>query len=1186
METIQRTGRYRFVRLLGRGAVGEVHLVHDHARGRDVALKRLRNPAPDVLLRFKREFRAIEQLSHENLVRLYELGEDEDGWYLAMEAIQGVDLRQRCAASDPSREVLAALPQIAAALGYLHARGIVHRDIKPSNVLVRDDGIAKVLDFGIAAELRAGALRQEWGVAGTPGYMAPEQIRGEEPAPGWDSYAVGAMVFELVAGRPVFGGDRDTRLLAHLEEPPPRLCEVAPHAPEILERVTRALLCKRANERATLVEVARMLGSVGRPVPEVVASVIDRPDALLGRGPLQNLLSARLHARDAPLVVLAGPSGVGKSALLEWIAREAERAGLRVLHGAARPSERVPFNALDGVVDDVARALASLSPPLPEEIADAARVLSAVFPVLGERVGPSLEAARERVRARLFGAKPKLGTRPSGEVFGALATLVAYLDARVGVMVAIDDFQWADDDSIVLFTRCLDALPRSIPVVVAVRDDVEVGTAVKWLENRPGSCRVEVPALDETHILAIIRRTAMGTGSELAETVLRAAVPACAGRPFLAEVAGRALATQLAGHDALAALVAHAMAYAQTILAFVAAADDRLPLSTVASLADMPLGVVEDDVRRLEVEGLLRRAGGAGLDGAVDFYHHGIRSAVLDALERPTLEGAHARIADDLAARGAAAHRVVRHLVGADRSVEAAVVARRAARGAEAQRAFDLAAEMYAVALRHPDGDETALRTARARALERVGRYEDAASVWSVLASTGSGRSASDAMLNEAHALLAANRAPEGLRRLDEVLARSGEATSRLGRVASVVATVRFATGAFVLPSASRGAPDPAVAARAERNVKIGALLSFLEPMTGIRFLQQARAGFDRTETQEQAASCDYIFAVLALIGTRKRRGVLLADSYRRLAESRLEGRVPRPELRGKPLFLDGLAALRLGRWDDARARFAEAAAVFADSDGTTELMMARSWSAMADVYMQRIDELERHVASFRHGVRLSGDMVLRSHVEVYAGYAHFLSGRYEAARATIDRRLTMFGADRPNTQRGAALLYRHLADIYLDDGRHARRSFASALSATKQYRYFDSMFAGPFAGIGAIIEANALRVRARDASGRRVLSLCAIMDDAPPLVAGTSWRARAYVADAMGRPEQAISYLEKAEREAERFGRCIDPLIARYQRGRRLGGDEGAALCADARERVIAAGSHPSILEEDAGLR
>ena len=168
-------GRYVIERSLGRGGMGSVFLAFDTRVGRHVALKRAHGVSPDDVLRFKREFRAIEPLHHRHLVRLFELGQDDEGLYFTMEAVDGDDLAAWCAAGDRLARAQAVLPQIVSALEFLHEHRVVHCDVKPSNVLVDRDGNVKVVDFGVLAELSnarglwssspfAGAPSRGWGV--------------------------------------------------------------------------------------------------------------------------------------------------------------------------------------------------------------------------------------------------------------------------------------------------------------------------------------------------------------------------------------------------------------------------------------------------------------------------------------------------------------------------------------------------------------------------------------------------------------------------------------------------------------------------------------------------------------------------------------------------------------------------------------------------------------------------------------------------------------------------------------------------------------------------------------------------------------------------------------------------------------------------------------------------------------
>jgi eukaryotic-like serine/threonine-protein kinase len=207
-------GRYKLRRLIGEGGMGEVWAAYFPALKREVAIKIMRTPGVDAISRFEREVRATAELTHPNTVRIFDYGQTDDGlWYYAMEKLEGESLAallRREGALDPSR-ALHFLSQAARALAEAHARGIVHRDIKPENLFVADQGgerdFLKVLDFGIAKLSEAPASFETTGtIQGTPGYIAPELLRGARADPRADIYSLGAVGYAALAGLPPFSG--------------------------------------------------------------------------------------------------------------------------------------------------------------------------------------------------------------------------------------------------------------------------------------------------------------------------------------------------------------------------------------------------------------------------------------------------------------------------------------------------------------------------------------------------------------------------------------------------------------------------------------------------------------------------------------------------------------------------------------------------------------------------------------------------------------------------------------------------------------------------------------------------------------------------------------------------------------------------------------------------------------------
>ena len=241
-----RVDRYEIVELLGEGAYAETYRAVDVETGITVVLK-CPNPNlfadPGLFQRYRRETEIARRLDHPGVQRSMDLGDDRSEPYLALEYVEGDNLRRRMRQVEGPISIDAAVDwgrQLASALSYLHQHGIVHRDLKPENVLVSIDGQLKIADFGTA--LLEGARRLTWKhlseSLGTPDYMSPEQIQGERGDARSDVYAWGVMMYEFLTGRVPFGGDNWLAVMAgHLSESPTPIRQLRPDCPPALEAV-------------------------------------------------------------------------------------------------------------------------------------------------------------------------------------------------------------------------------------------------------------------------------------------------------------------------------------------------------------------------------------------------------------------------------------------------------------------------------------------------------------------------------------------------------------------------------------------------------------------------------------------------------------------------------------------------------------------------------------------------------------------------------------------------------------------------------------------------------------------------------------------------------------------------------------------------------------------------------------
>jgi len=251
----RKIGRYEALSVIGEGGAGTVYRGIDPAIGRPVAIKVLRAQGADEQARFIQEARAAGRLHHPNVATLFDVGRTEaDEVFVVQEVVEGANLAQLIASHPQGLEsdiATGLLVQVAQALAHAHAQGIVHRDVKPGNVVVTPQGVAKLLDFGIARIVQMpSTVTASGALLGTPKYMAPEAIRGDPGDERADTYSFGALAYELLTGRAPFEGENATALMLRaLQEAPPRVQALVPECPPRLAALVHACLEREPAER-------------------------------------------------------------------------------------------------------------------------------------------------------------------------------------------------------------------------------------------------------------------------------------------------------------------------------------------------------------------------------------------------------------------------------------------------------------------------------------------------------------------------------------------------------------------------------------------------------------------------------------------------------------------------------------------------------------------------------------------------------------------------------------------------------------------------------------------------------------------------------------------------------------------------------------------------------------------------
>jgi len=296
---ITHLGRYEIIGELGQGAMGVVYKAKDPLIDRVVAIKTINlNQAleerEEYEARFYQEARAAGRLSHHNIVTIYDVGKSGDVAYIAMEFLEGRELRDLLNERSvlPLPQVLDIVAQVAQGLAYAHEHGIVHRDVKPSNIMIQKDGHVKITDFGIARMASAAVRTQTGMVLGSPKYMSPEQVMGKLTDQRSDIFSLGIMLYEMLTGRPPFSGENVNAIMYQtLNAAPPQPSSMNSAVPDMLNFIVAKALAKKVDERyQNAREFADDLRACRASLPqEEPAAAMPRPQP---RPPLEGTLPA------------------------------------------------------------------------------------------------------------------------------------------------------------------------------------------------------------------------------------------------------------------------------------------------------------------------------------------------------------------------------------------------------------------------------------------------------------------------------------------------------------------------------------------------------------------------------------------------------------------------------------------------------------------------------------------------------------------------------------------------------------------------------------------------------------------------------------------------------------------------------------------------------------------------------
>jgi eukaryotic-like serine/threonine-protein kinase len=1210
------TDRFVIQRRLGEGGFGVVYEARDVRNDSVVALKTLRHFTPDSLYRFKREFRSLTDITHPNLVQLYELVSDSDEWFFTMELVSGKQfiehvwggkflddetvrtsdpllmpgtLHRNAPPPSPAHidRLEAALPQLIDGVAALHRAGSIHRDLKPSNVLVSSIGRVVLLDFGLLMDI-ATDTTQSLQVVGTPAYMSPEQAAGLPLTPASDWYSAGVMLFQCLTGELPYGGSFLELIAAKQTNEPPYPSRLASGVPPHLDALCRDLLQGDPERRPRAEEILERLAAS----PSRVSQTTTTPRTAPGTGTLfigrDAQLSELRAAFDETLtgngvtVCLHGLSGIGKTSLarrfLDDIREKHPNAA--ILTGRCFERESVPYKGLDSLIDALARHLLRLphgeaEAVLPRDIF----ALAQLFPVL-------------RQLEELVPAKRRAAAVPDSQelrrrAFAALRDLFARLGDKEPAVLFVDDLQWGDIDSADLLAYVVrEPDAPSILFIASYRSD-EVNSSPFLRAFRAEETLRQMNVLELT-----VDQLSVEESQELAVTLLKDRAPQftavaasiaaeAGGSPFFidelvrsAEAEGETL---LQRKVSLAEMIRPRLERlppdAERLLQLVSVNGQPVPSRILKRAA--PIAEHEPALALLRAEHLIRTRETEG-DVEIETYHDRIRETVVKFLDGDVLREHHRRLAAAFEAVGGAdAEMLADHFIAggeAERAIEYTIVA---AGEAERVLAFDRAARLYrrALDLIAPQSNRRAqLQVKLGDALTNAGRGAEAAETY--LAITGlSLRETLELRHKAAQQLLFTGHIDEGLLVVESVLHSVGMhlPKTRRGMMFSILlgrAKLALRGTRFRERDEIRVAPEKLMRVDTCWSVSVG--LGVVDTMRGAVFqTHHALGALNAGELHRAARAMCMEAGYSAVRGSRARRKTVKLLAF---AHALVE-RANTPYANGLMALIEGICGFLEGRWRHGfeSSMLAEQILLDGCTGVTWELDSARFFSFYCLLYLGEMKEMAARYPFLVNDAQERGDLYA---LTMFRGlHSHFV---YLNAGNPQDAREISHDAINRWSQAGSHVHYMWelwaMADIAIYQHRGTSAwtgveqrwpSMKAALSLHVQFTNVSMLDLRGRSALAAIDEGTAPPDESRRLLGEAERAARLMERERTDWGHALAELLRAGIEMRRGNKDAALRRLRSADQRLGAVDMRFHRFVAQWRLGELIGGDEGRDLIA-----------------------